>query len=330
MKLLYKSEKYKKHNLVKSKKALAKRSNTAIEVERKSILIQTNRYTYSEVIIAPKHFSVLDNYEESMEFLNKVDSYSWHGRKGYVDLSSVEQITPDAVLYLLSCIDRVQESTDPQKIKGNAPDNDYCKKVFLKSGFFKYVNSNYKHKEDLDVLSIRSNELISAADAGAVLSYVRTKFKIERNSMTRATFATIMEAMNNVREHAYEGMHHKKWWLMALHDESCERIHFSILDNGRGIPQTVRKKIPDYFTGNDGELIKSSFSGQNRSETRLPYRGKGLPKIKALLDKGLITNMRVISRFGEYKADHNSCSNMAKEFRGTLLSWDFSKEVCND
>jgi hypothetical protein len=80
-----------------------------------------------------------------------------------------------------------------------------------------------------------------------------------------------------------------------------------------------------------GTLIKSSFSGQNRSETRLPYRGKGLPKIKALLDKGLITKLRVISRFGYYIGESDSYKNLDKEYRGTLISWEFTKDGgCND
>jgi hypothetical protein len=327
MKQIYRSDKYKEYNLRRSEKALSRLSKGKTEIVRKSKLSQSNRYFENEVIIAPSYFSVLDNYDESMDFLNKVDSFAWHGRKGYVDLSSVSKISPDAVLYLLSCIDRQQDLHTKPQINGNAPRDEYCRKVFLKSGFYKYVNSSYQHSEDLDVLSVRTNSLISAADAGAVVEYVRRQFKIDRNSMTRATFATIMEAMNNVREHAYEGIHNNRWWLMALFDRNSTRIHFSILDNGRGIPSTVRKKIPDYFMGNDGELIKSSFSGENRSETRLPYRGKGLPKIKALLDKELIRNLRVISRNGFYFGETNTYRNLEREYKGTLISWDFVKEI---
>lgn len=256
MKLIYTTEKYKRYNLRKSQKALERLKDSQIKIKRKSSYYQQNKYYKKEILLAPENFSVLDNYNESMEFLDKVDNYSWHERRGFVDLSEVGMLTPDAVLYLLSCIDRVQKDGNRSRLSGNAPKNDYCKKVFLKSGFFKFVNSNYEHKDDLDILSIRTNELISAVDAGAVVQYVRTKFNIERNSVTRATYATIMEAMNNVREHAYEGLHNNKWWLMALSDDACERIHFSILDNGRGIPNTIRKKISDYFIGNDGELIK--------------------------------------------------------------------------
>jgi hypothetical protein len=331
MKLIYKSEKYRKHNLIKSERMLRKLSRKGVNVEKKSSYLQINKYFNSEILTAPEVFSVQDNFLETMLYLKKVDSFAWHGRKGLVDLSKINKITPDAVLYLLSCIDRQQDLHTSNNIKGNAPENEYCKKVFLKSGFFRFVNSNYKHQEDIDILSIRTGKLVSAKEAGAVVEYVRRKFKLERNQMTRATYVTIMETMNNVHEHAYYERGNDRWWLMALHDNTCDRIHFTILDNGRGIPATIRRKIPDYFTGNDGELIKATFSEKNRSETRLPYRGKGLPKIKALFDRELIKNLVVISRNGYFNSEDDIAKNMNIEYKGTIISWDFiRKEQCND
>ncbi len=331
MKLLYKSDKFKAFNAVRSKKAVFQ-----LQTKTNHITGFGKNYTFNfrkyvgEEYLAPKVFSIIENYEETISFLNKVDSSAWHGRRTYANLLNIERITPDSVLYLLSRMDSASHNNKENKLSGNCPKDNYCKKVFLSSGFFKYVNSSYTHHDTEEVLSIRTNDMIVSSEAGAVLAYVREKFKIERNLMTKATYAVIMEAMNNVREHAYEGMKSKRWWLMALYKKECEKIQFALLDNGRGIPATVRKKIPDYFIGDDASLIKSAFSEKNRSETKLPYRGKGLPKIKNLVGQGLVKNLNVISRKGMYIVDTDTVINIESEFHGTLICWDFVKEFCDE
>lgn len=278
------------------------------------------------VAAAPERFSLIDNYDASIDFLYKVDANAWHDRHLFVDLSPILSIAPCAIMALMAILERAQAKNGARNVRGNAPKDPYCKRVFLNSGFYRIVNSSYKHQDDDAILSVRSSDSVISEDAGAVVAFVRDKLKIGRGNLTRAVYTTIMETMNNVREHAYSEISYNKWWLMALYSEEEAMVRFALLDNGRGIPSTIRRKLPDLFTGSDSNLIRSTMLGENRTETRLAYRGNGLPRIKMLADNRSIRNLYVISKNGFYLVDKDMARDTAVYFRGTLISWDFCKE----
>ncbi len=331
MKKIYLDEKYIRFNQKRSKKAIKERQNRKYSHGRFSnkIKISDKRIFNGLYLNAPEIFSLLNNFNETMDFLKKLDDNSWHGRSIKIDLKSVKYLTPDTILCIIAFLYNSETHNKNVNIKGNAPLDPYCRQVFLDSGFYKYVNSSYNHNDSEEILSIRSDELVDPEEAGSVVKFVRDKLNIKRNQMTKAVYTTIMEAMNNVREHAYTGRKNKRWWLMALPEKSCDIIHFALLDNGRGIPTTIKKKIPEYFFSSDSELIRSTVLEKNRSETRLIYRGLGLPSMKSLVDKKMIKNLNIISKNGLYCVDSDNAVNLNYDFNGTLICWDFVKEEIN-
>jgi anti-sigma regulatory factor (Ser/Thr protein kinase) len=330
MKKYYLSDDFRRFNEVRSRKAqLAKREKEVRgvgfgDVSKGRTYIAHNRI----MVTAPENFSITSNRDELMSFLKDFDSGAWHGQNVYVNLSKVNNITPDALLSIISYLNNYQGLLKKPHVSGNTPVDPYCKKVFLESGFYKFVSSSYTHHDTEDVLSIRSDEMVRPDEAAAVISFVRKRLNIKHKKMTRAIFTTIMEAMNNVREHAYDDRKNRRWWLMALPERDSDVIHFSLLDNGKGIPATIRKKLMDVipFRGNDADLIRSTVLEKNRSETKLVYRGLGLPKMKKLVDDKMIKNLNIISKWGGYYIDGDNTYNLNSEYFGTLIYWDFVKE----
>ena len=339
MKKLYLTPKFKQFNQTRARKGLLARSEKLTKggafgfviFKKKAASHKSKTVSHNKTIaIAPEYFSIINNRNEFEEFLKKVDIPAWHGKDVYIDLSGVKKITPDGLLIMIAYLNRYNSCNPIPHIGGNSPVEEYCRHVFLESGFYKYVNSKYKHQNSNNVLSVRSDELIRSDEAGAVIEFVRNKLKLKDKVLTRAVYTTIMETMNNVKEHAYEGRKNFGWWLMALPEREEDIIHFAIIDIGIGIPGTIRRKfrisemLP--FMENDGKLIQATVLEQNRSSTKLPYRGLGLPKLKKIVDNRKIRNLNIISRKGGYLMDEDQPYDLNGEYFGTMISWDFVKE----
>jgi len=275
-------------------------------------------------IFAPEIFSIVNNKEGFMSFYHQFDNKVWHGKPVYIDLTRVNTITPDALLCVIASMANYHVAGKHGLIKGNSPTDSHCKQVFLESGFYKYVLSDFQHVDTGNVLSIRDATIVDPVEAAAVIKFIRSKLHITKKQTTRAVFTTIMEAMNNVREHAYGTRKNQGWWLMALPEKDAQIIHFSLADNGKGIPETIRKKGMEHFFPRDVELIRAAVL-ENRSETKLYYRGNGLPKLKTLVDKKMIKNLHIISKKGYYYMDEDEVFQLPFEYHGTIIFWDFIK-----
>jgi hypothetical protein len=136
--------------------------------------------------------------------------------------------------------------------------------------------------------------------------------------------------MVNTGHHAYEKRFvNWKWWLMALPTTDKKRVHFAFLDNGRGIPTTVRKNFAErvsYLFGDrtmDSELIFSALEGKYRSRMKNRWRGKGLPKIFSYSSKDIIENLQIVSNHGYVDCQRNQLKELSDKFHGTLLYWEF-------
>ena len=139
--------------------------------------------------------------------------------------------------------------------------------------------------------------------------------------------------MSNTNNHAYKfsGGWRNKWWIIAVYDKSRKVVTYTMLDNGAGIPGTVRLKLKELIRVKmiprgdelDSDLIKSAFMGdEKRSRTWLSWRGKGLPSIYDSLKKKRIRNLLAISNRGYFNMENGQVTELKRKFYGTLLSWE--------
>ena len=136
--------------------------------------------------------------------------------------------------------------------------------------------------------------------------------------------------MANTKNHAYNiTRKDQKWWLISCYDEDSKKVNFTFMDNGDGIPFTLRKNIIERFFDplikkqNDGKLILSALKGEFRTRTKKHYRGTGLPKIFSYSKEKQIENLIIISNKGYVDCDSEQSKELSRKFFGTLLSWDF-------
>jgi len=276
MKHLYIEEQFLKFNQKRSTLSLL-RATTPKKKERVSS--RSNYYNKLTKITAPDKFSILYNTTLTLNYFYEIEKIAIKFRKIYIDISKVQFLSPETVLYLLLILEKLRK-IKTIKVGGNAPIDDKCRQVFLDSGFYDFVNSKYHTNKNTNVLSVRSENYVDGEIANQVIEFAMNKLSIQPSRVTRAFYTTILECMGNTKEHAYASHDAKyaKWWLIAQHDSSS-KITFAILDNGKGIPETVRKKLIERVFGyNDSHIIRSVLIGEFRTATELKNRGKGLPK----------------------------------------------------
>jgi hypothetical protein len=268
-------------------------------------------------------------------FFNDLDNVVRKHKNVYLNMSEINIITEGAILYLLSRLHYYKYSESGYRISGNFPSNKECEKLLLESNFPKYVFTERKYTEEVQIFPIIDGYDSNGEVIDNVLSFVEKHINLtEDNSFD--IYGPMLECLTNSKNHAYQKMNSKfhKWWLIAIPDTKHTRVHYTCLDNGSGIPSTIKKKFrerilpPILIPGEkDTDFVISALRGEFRTRTNKIERGKGLPSIFRASQNSQIANLTIISNFAYVKIDHNENisirENMLNKFKGTLISWDF-------
>ncbi|MGD1046398.1 MAG: hypothetical protein ABR936_13895 [Bacteroidota bacterium] len=282
-------------------------------------------------INVPSSFSIVTNPEEMLEFYNAIYYYASKDQAIYLEMSDIMHISADAILYTISLFDHLEHKFRFGKLSGSFPKNERIKNVLLESSFFNYIHANFPYNPDNSkILSVKSGRNAEGKIAKQVMDFSTGILKQNKTSQSKSIYGTIIECMVNTKHHAYHDLDHKwKWWLMALPNEDNNKIQFAFLDNGAGIPTTVKKnfteKVNRLFGSNspDCNLIHSALLGHYRTRMKDKWRGKGLPKIYSYFNSNYIENLHIVSNHGYVDCKKDLVKEMNDKFHGTLLSWDF-------
>lgn len=341
MKKAYRTEKYKAYAKKKAEKRLKrkrKKNRRKGQAEGIRHVFRAHSHTKkSRKLTVPLCFSIIENAEETLKFFHEMYLLFKNNREVQLDLSDVKKITPDALLYMLSLFDIFKQQR-MLSVSGNSPKDYTCRRLLIESEFYDYVTTRQKIKHSDDkILSIRSHSLVEGEIAEQVINFALKHLGKERSVISRSIYSIILECMGNTREHAYDGTgdetliakrkYSPKWWLMAVYNENTSNVSFTILDNGKGIPNTVRKKFFEkifrIFKKTDYQLIQSALNGDFRTRTKNRWRGKGLPNIYQTFQKEHVSNLVIISNKAYLNYEHSIFKDLDIPFQGTLLSWDF-------
>jgi len=347
MKKLYQTEKWIEYSLKKSESELRRRRKKVLEYERLKRRDEKRKVRVSQAykniqkrhgrieIAPPSNFSLINNIEETGNFFNALNELIDDGKNIFLDLSGVEELSTDALLYILSRLEYNKIRQYKANIFGCAPSNPDCKKIMETSGFLKYVYSQNMSRieSDPDVFSIESGSYVFPQKAAGIKTFIKDKLGKAESQETKSIFKNIIECMANTKHHAYKAhATYSKWWVMGSYIKDSNKVHVTFLDNGYGIPNTIRinfrEKVQRMFANvisvgrTDSLLIKSALLGEFRTRTESSYRGKGLPQIYRSAEEGKMSDLIVISRRGYVNSKKAECKELEQVFHGTLLSWN--------
>lgn len=252
-----------------------------------------------------------------------------------VDHSTVEEIGPAAALLLISECSRVTKYGPDAKLLGKFKGMDSkVWSILKKMGYFEYYPRVAKftpkdlpsdgkvyisHCTGSGVDPISAEKLLNEFSKSALISSITQK-RIGKS---------LIECMENVAHHAYDGRQErrlgKNWWMMGYRDPESHEVYFAFLDQGIGMPATLRFKFRDKWllAPTDEELVLKAFA-EPMSQTREKKRGLGLTGLRKYLEKTTNAELFVHSWnsrcfLGSNKNPHAEHSNIA--LHGTLLAW---------
>lgn len=292
-----------------------------------------------KVFVPPKKFSILYNPEETIEFfkyilnvIKKVPKIrnSKHIYIFMINMTEVENITGDALMYLLTVMKNTKMQKDRKIIwKGNFPKNEKINKFLKESGFLKYLKTaeeNLIHSDEN--IEIQSGKLMQGDIAKYICKF--TNYKLNKDKLySKFLYRMLTELMTNTKDHAYikKSNFDFCWYIFVENDEN--KIRYTFMDNGIGIPTTVLKKfyekiIEKLKLDKEYKYIESALKGDFRTETRKEHRGTGLPDIYEINKNKKIRNLTIISNHAYYSSENKSY-DLETELEGTILYWEIEK-----
>lgn len=326
-------------NLIRrTKKKQAKKAAITRAINHNSVVKSAPNYNAVERRIefkAPLNFSIINNAEETIRFFNDIIAFITNqqnfGKRIHIDISQLTNLTIDALMYLLAIVNNMNENFKNRfSFSGNAPKNPEIRKLFTESGFYSFVNRVGKEpiSKNADTIQIVSGDNSNTEVAKQINDFVILKSGLRKPQLS-FLYVMMVELMSNTHKHAYTNKNIllPSWYCFAEYKKEINRVSFTFMDTGEGIPSTVRKNFGerlDFLKLNgENKYVVSALNGDFRTATEKPYRGKGLPKVRHFCTENKISNVRIITNKADvlcFPEEYKSCE-ITVPLRGTLFYW---------
>lgn len=288
---------------------------------------------------APERLDIFNDTENALAFFSRVltSIEKCHFKDTlYFDLSQVEVITPDAIMYIIAIIKNARRIRMLNiGCAGNMPASEEARETIKQSGFFSFVSSTplLRIETNNRYMKIANGKDVKNELAGSFCDFVHASCRASRLD-TKRLYPMIVELMTNTSQHAYSSAEttimQNNWYIFAQNTE--DTVRFVFLDTGVGIPQTVTKKFREKIRGllvqNDANYLKSTLQGEFRTETKQEHRGKGIPGIYEDACNHAVFELSIISGQGKCEVHDNGdieATSLKQTFEGTLFAWDIAK-----
>ena len=283
-------------------------------------------------LAAPRVFSMVKNPGETVGLLNNIRRSVRNGNV-FVDLSQVQNITPDAIAGLLSTIHH--PDIGDGLISGNAPEDPSMRRILNESGFRQYVKSDadlphraslgkiQRHSRSQDILKKKYDQFVAQE---------LVEFAVEKLTgfvgNHPPSYGMLGDAMLNTMQHASpQGRPDELWWASVYFDSERNVACFTFIDQGVGIFKSRRlpekiKLLGKLAVPTNTEILRRLFRGEIPSTTDEPGRGHGIPGMYAHCKRGTIREFAILSNDVIGNAESETYSAVSSHFGGTLLYWE--------
>lgn len=300
-------------------------------------------------IEAPTNLNFNESCEQTIHYFDQIKVEFIYGlsEKVFLDLSKLENISPEAALVLLAELTRgAHYAVGRKRIVGNYPKGDRASEMLVKIGFYKMfqIKTPQLSKQDRDDKRIYFKAVFGNTSDGRLARPLIDMFNYIGGLSTlisKRLYGALIECMDNVKAHAYPDSSTPRaeligeWWMAGYVDPSSQQIAFTFFDQGVGIPTTIKQKrsvrFKSYLTFTDQRIIsKAVLSGLSRRKSG--RHGNGLPSLRKIIDIAPSGFLRVISNKGDfiYQKDlKTKSSRIPFNLDGSLVIWTI-KGSCDD
>jgi len=278
---------------------------------------------------APSIFSLINNSDETLAYFNMAKSTLNKRLQVEFDLSKVNNMTPDAIAYLVASVHH-PGFTKGLGVKGNSPIQPDASRMFSESGFLGHVYSERQgisSPKHLLLHKITKSKVENDLAKKSCLLAVNHTFG--NSNIFRPIYEILIECMANTKNHASPGSQGKyDWWLFEYNDPNNNITKFTFLDLGVGIFESlpVRNYIRKFLTNigwkKNADLMPRLLSGEISSRTGLKERGRGFPLIYNHSKNKHIGSFIIISNDVYADVKNEKYSKMKYILPGTLLYFE--------
>lgn len=281
-----------------------------------------------------------------IEFISVLDS-RWNLRKPvWVEMEKVEAIDYGGIVVMLSVMLRFKALGI--RFNGDFPANAKVRSVLEASGFFEQLELRVKNKSNYRVdqgegIVTHASKRVDAALYNKILSQA-TRHIWGKPHRCQGAQRVIIELTQNTNNHASPMAKGQKHWFLSVFHTPDKRVAFSLVDYGVGVFSSLRSKTEgDKFFGGveklllgyrdklwhgDTSLLDKILSGElHRTASRKYYRGKGLPGVKHMLERGAIVNLNIITNSVKANVGQSKFESLPKSFHGTFVYWELDQTV---
>lgn len=298
----------------------------------------------------PENFCIQDSNIDVFDIVNKLDELIYTPRapifykKGvFVNMKKIKLFDQGSILILFSRMKQYTSMGIP--IRGNFPKDSSQFLLLLQSNFFSFLNEKSARRNHFKLSQL--NDIFSDNDIDIEwidkIIAAKTGLNIWGKIGLHPDVNTVMsELMENTAHHANPNSKIKEyWWISVYQDRQNKVTNFVFLDNGQGIIESVSdslrdKNVSDFIyqhilKATPGKILRNmaddKISSVYKTSTGKEHRGKGLPGIKKIMDRGLIKNLEIYSNNGYVNFGTNKYGSLDKNFSGTIIMWQID-ETC--
>lgn len=241
-----------------------------------------------------------------------------------VDFSEVEDMTDGSYMVFLAQVEKAL--TKDKEVRLYLKKKPKSQKVLEMLA----TQKNYKHKNiriTSDIIPNKTNTL-AILDPDYIDEVVKELKKLGFTEYYQPFYDFLVEIIGNATEH---GIRHRSinWWMWKNRDYSHKCMRYVFVDMGVGIIKSYKESglLRRYRMRDKRKIPIDALNGKLGSSTKQPNRGRGLPQIKDIIEKGYISDFVLITNGvslhyenGEFIASKNP------NFVGTYYSWTINKE----
>lgn len=294
-------------------------------------------------LIAPSNFSLLENTEEVISFINDVDACYSKGKNLFIVMTDVETIAYGAIIVLLSKL--IHFKAKKLFVNGNFPKNREAKRILQESGFIEYLYMDFQYQDEYvfnKKICTHANKIAEPALTAQIIANASKELWGEERRCLGVQ-RVFLELMQNTNNHASNIPGEKHWWTSFAHveNEKENKICFSFIDYGVGIFSSLANKKDGIFFGiwekikikfgniDNAQIMEMLLHGEihniaKKSKSLKPYRGKGLPGIFGAMEKNDISNLQIISNDAYADVSKNKYINLNNKLKGTYVYWELN------
>lgn len=351
MKLLYKTEKYKRHSAsiarhnlkrLRLKKRRVKYDNRILVGKSKEERQEWNtKKRYARIIKAPTNFSFLDNPQSVTQFLKKIENVLTENKSLYVEMKAVNKIDYATISSLLAVCYRFKKNNI--KFNGNFPVDQISKDLLVKSGFLYTLFSNNPdagHKYNINA----DNQLFTLNErkieiSGEIVKSV-SEFIFGKKRKLSGLYTTLGELMDNTISWASKKQDEtEQWWISINYDKSNKKVSFVFIDYGIGIFNSLADKEANHPIKKILKRAQKTF-GLDATEKQLKMivtesagrtyklsggHGQGIYGIYQALQRKQLSKLYIISNNAFGNIENDKYEKLDNELSGTLYYW----EICD-